>query len=129
MRDRGSAVLIENNQVALIKRKREDSTYYVFPGGGIENGETAEQAAVRETKEELGVTIIVIGLLAKVRFNGIQYFFLAEIIGGDFGTGQGKEFSNKKRGTYEPLWIDIHSLSSIDIRPREVSERIQSLFA
>ncbi|ALC82768.1 MULTISPECIES: NUDIX hydrolase [Bacillus] len=117
MRDRGSAVLIENNQVALIKRKREDSTYYVFPGGGIENGETAERKNYCERPS------------GKSEVYGMQYFFLAEIIGGDFGTGQGKEFSNKKRGTYEPMWIDIHSLSSIDIRPREVSARIQSLFA
>jgi 8-oxo-dGTP diphosphatase len=35
VRERGSIVLIEKNKVALIRRVREDSTYYVFPGGGI----------------------------------------------------------------------------------------------
>lgn len=33
MRDRGSVVLITDNKVALIKRIKEKSTYYVFPGG------------------------------------------------------------------------------------------------
>ena len=42
MRDRGSIVLIENKKVGLIKRIREGSVYYVFPGGGIEEGETPE---------------------------------------------------------------------------------------
>lgn len=40
MRDRSSVVLIENNKVGLIKRIRDGSVYYVFPGGGIEDGET-----------------------------------------------------------------------------------------
>lgn len=38
MRDRGSVVIIKNNKVGLIKRIREGSVYYVFPGGGIEIG-------------------------------------------------------------------------------------------
>ena len=48
MRDRGSAVLIENNQVTLIKRIKNGATYYVFPGGGIEEGQTPEEATVEK---------------------------------------------------------------------------------
>ena len=51
MRNRGSSVIIENNKVAVIKRVRDGQEYYVFPGGGIENEENPEQAAVRETIE------------------------------------------------------------------------------
>ena len=53
----------------------------------------------------------------KVEFNGTQYFFLSEIISGALGTGQGEEYidKNKDRGTYLPMWIDIISLSSIDV--------------
>lgn len=48
MRNRGSVVIAENGKVILIKRVRNESVYYVFPGGGIEEGETPEQAAKRE---------------------------------------------------------------------------------
>ena len=85
MRNRGASIIIENNKVALIKRVRDGQTYYVFPGGGIESGETAEQAAIRETFEELGVVINVKRKLGTVMFNGLQHYFLAEIIGGKFG--------------------------------------------
>lgn len=130
MRDRGSVVLIENNKVALIKRVREGSVYFVFPGGGIEKGETPESATKREAFEELGVKVNVNECISKVEFNGIQYFFLAKIIEGSFGTGQGKEYTdeNRNRGTYQPMWVDIESLLSIDVRPKEVVERIYFLF-
>lgn len=126
MRDRGSVVLIENNKVALIKRVREGSIYFVFPGGGIKNGETPKIATKREAFEELGVKVKVNECIAKVEFNGIQYFFLAEIIDGSFGTGQGEEYTdeNRNRGTYQPMWVDIESLLLIDVRPKEVAKMI-----
>ncbi|GIN72669.1 DNA mismatch repair protein MutT [Bacillus sp. J14TS2] len=125
MRDRGSVVLIKDKKVGLIKRIREGSVYYVFPGGGIEEGETPE----REALEELGVKVKVNECIAKVQFNGIQYFFNAEIIGGVFGTGKGEEYTdeNRDRGTYLPTWIEIEKLSTIDVRPKEVALQLQTL--
>lgn len=128
IRDRGSAVLIENKKVALIKRIKGDLLYYVFPGGGIEQGETPEQATIREAYEELGVEINVQDCIAEIDFKGKQYFFLGNIVGGDFGTGQGEEFSEENSETYIPMWVDINNLSTIDIKPKEVAEKIQSLF-
>lgn len=55
MRNRGSVVIVENDKVGLIQRIRDSSVYYVFPGGGIENGETPEEGAKREAFEELVV--------------------------------------------------------------------------
>ncbi len=130
VRDRGSIVLIENKKVGLIKRIREGSVYYVFPGGGIEEGETPETGTKREALEELGVKVKVNECIAKVEFNGTQYFFLAEIISGTFGTGQGEEYTdgNRGRGTYLPMWVGIEELSSIDVKPKEVALKVQSLF-
>ncbi len=129
MRDRSSVVIIENQKVVLIQRIRDGSIYYVFPGGGIENGETPEAGAKREALEELGVEVKVKECISEVEFNGTQYFFLSEIISGTLGTGQGEEYTdkNRDRGTYLPMWVDIESLSSIDVRPNEVALKVQSL--
>ncbi|SFM47587.1 mutator mutT protein [Gracilibacillus orientalis] len=131
MRKRGSAILLENNKVVLIKRNRDGQIYYVFPGGGIEKGETPDLAAKREAFEELGVNINVNECFGKVEYNGTQYFFLADIVEGEIGTGMGEEFTdtNRNRGTYEPMWVEIDKLSIIDIRPKEVAEKIQFLLS
>lgn len=129
MRDRSGVVIIEHKKVALIQRVRDGATYYVFPGGGIEAGETREMAAKREVFEELGVEVEVKECRYVVPFNGTKYYFLANIISGIFGTGQGEEFSeeNKDRGTYLPMWVDIQSLSTIDVRPTELALKLQAL--
>jgi 8-oxo-dGTP diphosphatase len=130
LRDRASVVIVENNRVGLIKRIREGSVYYVFPGGGIENGEAPVEGAKREALEELGVEVKVNNCIAEVEFNGTQYFFLSEIIDGVFGTGQGVEYidKNRDRGTYLPMWVDLENLSSIDVKPKEVALKVKALF-
>lgn len=123
MRDRGSAVIVENGHLVMIKRKWDGETYFVFPGGGIETGETPIDTAIREAKEELGVNIRANELLGTVQFNGIQYYYLSEIVSGTIGTGTGEEYTNG-RGTYEPVLLALEELHLLDIRPKEVVEMI-----
>src|SRR5437660_10815737 len=50
------AVFDERGRVLLIRRKNDPFRgQYAFPGGFIEVGETAENCAVRELKEETGI--------------------------------------------------------------------------
>ena len=123
-RNRGAAVIIQEGQVAVIKRNRDGKEYYLFPGGGIEEGESPEQATIREAFEELGVHIVIIRHLETVEFYGKQHYFLAHIVGGTFGTGQGEEYDGRhNRGLYEPMWISIANLEALDVRPMEIVKK------
>ncbi len=71
-------VLDEEGRIGLHLIHRDDifgnETYYETPGGGVDEGETPEQAVVRECKEELGEDIEVLRALGVVKdaYNLIQ---------------------------------------------------------
>lgn len=123
-RRRGRAIVIHEERVALLQRNRGGQIYYVFPGGGIEGSETPEEAAVREVYEELGIVIRPEKLVAVVQWGGhTMHFYQAALIGGSFGSGSGAEFHSysPERGTYTPVWLDVSSLTSVDVRPEELA--------
>ena len=117
MRTRAGVVLIENDKVALIERHRDGLDYYVFPGGGVDVGETAQQAAIREALEELGVEVAIKQPVAVIHFDqSTQVYFLVERVSGEFGTGTGEEFTDADpgdptEGIYVPVWMAIDELS------------------
>lgn len=116
MRIRAGIVLIEDNKVALIERHRAGLDYFVFPGGGVDEGETPERAAVREAMEELGIEVAVKRRVAEIHFDtSDQVYFLVERVAGEFGTGVGEEFTDSdpndpSEGIYIPIWMPIEEL-------------------
>ena len=50
--DRAGVLVIHDGRVALIERRPGTEHDFVAPGGGIDRGETAEAAAMREAHEE-----------------------------------------------------------------------------
>ena len=65
-----------------------DATYYETPGGGVDEGETFEQAVVRECEEELGLIVEVIAPIAEVQDayhligrKNVNRFFLCREVG------------------------------------------------
>jgi len=62
------AVVVRCGETLLIKRGiRPHKGFWCQPGGVIDEGETPEMAAVRETKEETGIEVEVISLIGEVR--------------------------------------------------------------
>ena len=60
---------MDGNEIRyLLVRANSPSKEWVLPKGHIENGETAEQAAVREVTEESGVVAEVLAFLDYSRF-------------------------------------------------------------
>lgn len=53
----GAIVINEEGQILL--QRRRDKNAWGFPGGAMELGESAEETAIREVKEETGLTIFI----------------------------------------------------------------------
>ena len=56
IRNSSRAIIIKENKIAMVYSRKYD--YYKFPGGGIQKGESAVEALIRETREEAGLIII-----------------------------------------------------------------------
>lgn len=65
----GCVILDSNGRILLIHRNTPNLEQWEIPGGKIEIGETAEQAAIRELKEELGMNVEMRKYLGKGTFN------------------------------------------------------------
>ena len=128
MRIRAGVVLIEDDKVALIERFRNGNHYFVFPGGGVNNGEAPPEAAIREMEEETGLSITIKRELAKIHFGlSYQIYYLVEHVSGDYGTGTGEEYTdadpdNPNQGIYIPIWMPIAELSEHEnVYPADIS--------
>lgn len=125
------AVIVDDGRLAVIERHRDGDTYFTLPGGGIEPGETVEQAASREVAEETGLEVSVGQKLAVVvvRLNGLvslQTYLWCEVVGGEFGSGKGEEFTAERaadRGSYEPTWVDADRLPA-SLKPAWLPDRL-----
>lgn len=116
MRNRAGVILFESGKIALIERYRAGSHYFVFPGGGVDEGETPEQAAVREAEEELGLRVRIQQKIIEMNFGeSCHFYFRVERVSGEFGTGTGEEYTNSdpnnpQQGTYLPIWMSLDEL-------------------
>ena len=54
-RDRSQAFVCREGKILLVEHIFRGRNFYNLPGGGIEEGETPEEAALRELEEEAGV--------------------------------------------------------------------------
>lgn len=99
IRTRAQALIIESGKVLLAKHHdlTINEVYWCMPGGGVEAGETPEQAAVRELKEETNLDIRIIRKVGELHLPGVTQgyakgvTFLAEIVSGDLRLGHDPE--------------------------------------
>ena len=135
-RTRVAGIIFIDGKLAVMHRKDvlkrpEMPEYYTLPGGGLENGETLEEGTIREIKEEFGINVKVIKKLYEMeseKFNQKELFFLCEYESGEFGTGEGPEFSGDPKyiesGKYLPELIERENIEKINLMPPEIKEKI-----
>jgi ADP-ribose pyrophosphatase YjhB (NUDIX family) len=59
-----SAAIFRDSRVLIVRRGRAPARgLYTLPGGGVELGETLEQAVVREVREETGLAVTPLALV------------------------------------------------------------------
>lgn len=94
-------LLNKEGKILLVKQHHDGKDIWMVPGGGIEEGENSQDAAIREVMEETGLIIHIERLLWHVeevseeRGQRFVNFFLGSIIGGHPELGTDPEFGEE----------------------------------
>lgn len=124
---RPATIVIKDEKVLLVSSKYHDEEFYLFPGGGMEFGETIEEAAVRETLEETGVKVKIKDLFHVNEYiyeedwnkRSVSMFFIAEVVKIlEPTTNDGGKIKEVK-------WIKLSELDNYDIKPKRIADMLK----
>jgi len=104
----GVFALIDDGDRVLLARRR-DSGWWNLPGGGMELGETVDEALAREVAEETGLQVRVdrlVGVYSKPQADEVVLTFACSVQGGTLApTEESSEF-----GWYAPAAVPERTL-------------------
>lgn len=135
---RGVGIIIKNNKILLIRRIKDERKYFVFPGGGIEDGETPEEATIREVQEELSLNVKIDKLLFKLYNPGTpgfklsardDYFFLITDFSGEVKLGGGELDRMDESDQFYLEWHDLKEAEKLkNLFPEEAKKKLFAIF-
>jgi 8-oxo-dGTP pyrophosphatase MutT (NUDIX family) len=122
---RAGMIILRENKILLIHRFRFNYDYWVVPGGTYEDGETTEQTAIREIKEETGFKCKINKKIPPIKLNNTKkeiYYFAAPITGRPILGGPERE-KNRAQNHYSLKWVKISDVKKLNLLPPILKEK------
>ena len=123
LRVRVSCLLLKRKKILLISHIKEGNIYWLLPGGGVNFGESLDEALKREIKEELNISVKVkqpVLICDSIDSNGGRHIlnicFACSYLKGEYSLGEEERLHNfsffsqeelKKLVIYPPLKKDL----------------------
>jgi 8-oxo-dGTP diphosphatase len=110
----------QGNQLLMVNHKMgKNHTFWAPPGGGIEFGELAEEALIREFREETHAMVKPVRFMFACEFlqsplHAIELFFEVQQIHGNIKTGYDPESPHNHQLISKVTYLDFDALMAIN---------------
>ncbi len=130
---RAQVVLLQGDRILLARHQRANGSYWVLPGGSVEQGESPTDAAVREVREETGLEIELERLLfvdgpredGAVVIKRPRYTYLGRIMGGELRSVEDRAGEDGVKGHLcGATWMPFEC-AEYDLATRDTLERVR----
>lgn len=128
---RAAGIIIHDDQLLVIYRKKNDAQYYTFPGGTVEHCESTEGCALREIFEETSIHATITRLVYQVEIhhnNGVkhEFFYLTSYISGTpkLQSSSIEASRSSNNNIYRPMWMPLEKLIDIPLYPIEIRNKL-----
>lgn len=124
---RAAGIIERDGAVLLMHRINGNRAYYVFPGGTVANGETPQEACIREILEETSLVTRSIQPLGSQTENGrlVHYFHILDFAGTPALGGPEKEACSPSNH-YSLEWVNRADLGQIAVFPANAQALISA---
>ena len=112
-----AAIITKDGKIFATQRGYGDfKDGWEFPGGKVEQGESPEQAIIREIKEELGADIKVTGFLTTVEQDYPTFHLSMDCFWAELKAGSSVELLEHEAAK----WLSFDSLDEVDWLPADI---------
>ena len=126
--DRSVSVAFRQDELLVIRRHTPGKDYCVLPGGGVEDGESPQDASLRELREETGLSGAVQRHLWTIEHaDRVAHYFLVQVEPGPLVLGGPEATSQSERNRYTPAWIPVGKIDEHNLQPESVRELLHSI--
>jgi predicted acetyltransferase/8-oxo-dGTP pyrophosphatase MutT (NUDIX family) len=122
---RAVAVVVRGHKLLVMARRLDGREYAVLPGGCIEPGESAADAAVRELAEECTLTGTVVRHLFDGDHGGRSAsYFLVDVPDGEPVLGGLESEEHSPENHFQPLWATAGELPMLGLLPEGIGDLV-----
>lgn len=117
MRDRSTAIVVRDKKVLMVQVEFGGRLFWQAPGGGVEAGESPEQAVLRELKEECNLDGQIVRALSVATYpdGSREYSYLIKVDEGQNPVmGFDPEFPADDQALQQVRWMALSELGEKD---------------
>lgn len=128
---RAAGIVIHDDKLLVMYRKRNQNVYYTFPGGTVESNESPEQATIREIFEETSINVKITNLVYQLDVitkskTKEEYFYICQYISGvpELQPDSIESARLNYNDFYQPMWLSLKQLEQTILYPLEIRDQL-----